>query len=209
MHESWQYSGPSIRRLRPFLFMFRENVFPDLLKFTTYPVNVAQKRAYDQLHRVMTSPRLRSAIPTSLPYYWTEVIALLDRCTAVAYTGSMKVVPKMLGTMFWFGLAVHAGMMPCFNPAIIHVPDQDEDDQLLKVIASTWPLEHNTSRPLQASTRTHEVEYKERYVEVRRFPLDFPFFLSPLSIKSGDYHMTPDDNLMTMNEFIIITCLAM
>jgi len=166
MHDSWQNGGPSIRRIKPFLFIFRPNIFPNLLKYTTYPVNVAQKRAYQQLQKTMKSAQ-RAEIPAALPYYWTEIIALLDRCTAVAYTGSMKVVPKKLGTIFWFGLAVHAGLMPCFNSSVIQVPDEDDDNQRLKVIASQWPLDTKTSRPLQASTRTHQIEYKERFVEVR------------------------------------------
>ena len=165
MHDSWQNSGLSIRCLKPFLFIFRPNVFPNALKYTTYPVNVAQKCIYSQLHKIMTSQR-RGEIPQAMPYYWTEEIALLDRCTAVAYTGSMKVVPKQLGTMFWFGLAVHAGLMPSFNPLIIQVPDDNNNSQILKVIASQWPVNATTSQPLQVSSRTHQIEYKDRFLEV-------------------------------------------
>lgn len=165
MHDSWQNSGPSIRRIKPFLFVFQPNIFPQLLKYTTYPVNMAQKCIYDRLHTVMTSSP-HDEIPCAMLYYWTEQIALLDQCTAVAYTGSMKVVPKKLGTIFWFGLAVHAGLMPSFNPAIIQVPEEDENSQLLKVITSQWPVDAKTSRALQASSRTHQIEYKDRFTEV-------------------------------------------
>jgi hypothetical protein len=120
MHDSWQKSGSSIRRIKPFLFIFRHNVFPNLLKFTTYPVNVAQKSVYSRLQNLMASSEQKET-PQATPYYWTELIALLDRCTAVAYTGSMKVVPKKLGTLFWFGLAIHAGFMPTFNSSIIYL----------------------------------------------------------------------------------------
>jgi hypothetical protein len=172
MHDSWQNSGPSIRRLKPFLFIFRPDVFPNILKYTTYPVNVAQKQLFNHL-RTLPTPRHPSENPAAMRYYWTEEIALFDRCTAVAYTGSMKVVPKKLGTIFWFGLAVHAGLMPTFNPAILQVPDEDDDNvsAFLKVIPSQWPVDAKTSRPLQASTRTHQIEYKERFAEVRQFGL--------------------------------------
>jgi hypothetical protein len=170
MHDSWQKSGPSIRRIKPFLFIFRHNVFPNLLKFTTYPVNVAQKSVYSRLKNFMASSE-QKATPQATPYYWTELIALFDRCTAVAYTGSMKVVPKKLGTLFWFGLAVHAGFMPTFNSSIIQVPDDNDNNQSsetdgMKVLASGWPVDAKTYRPLQASSRTHEIEYKERFLEV-------------------------------------------
>ena len=101
-----------------------------------------------------------------MPYYWTEAIALLDRCTAVTYTGSMKVMPKQLGTLFWFGLGVHAGLMPVFPPTVIQVPDDDDNSQVFKVIASQWPVNATTSHPLQASSRTHQIEYKEHFLEV-------------------------------------------
>ena len=168
MHDSWQKSGPSIRQIKPYLFIFRHNVFPNLLKFTMYPINVAQKSLYSCLQNLMASSEQRGT-PQVTPYYWTEVIAL--RCTAVAYTGGMKVVPKKLGMLFWFGLAVHAGFMLTFNPSIIQVPDDDDnntnsDTDGLKVLSAQWPVDAKTYRPLQASSQTHEIEYKEHFLEV-------------------------------------------
>jgi hypothetical protein len=170
MHKSWERSGTIIRRLRPFLFIFRPRVFPGIIKATTYPVNVAQKRLFSRLKNLMETPDLRKASPPAIPYYWTEVIAIFDRCTAVAYTGSMKVVPKALGTLFWFGVAVHAGLLPCLNPAIVKAPDDETDDQNVKVNPPHWPIDTKTSRPLQGSTRTHEVTFKSRFVEVCPVP---------------------------------------
>ena len=187
MHDSWQKSGPSIRRIKPFLFIFRHTVFPNLLKFTTYPINVAQKSVYSRLKNFMASSD-QKATAQATPYYWTELIALFDRCTAVAYTGSMKVVPKKLGTLFWFGLAVHAGFMPTFNSSIIQVPDDSDNNhgsetEGMKVIASGWPVDAKTYRPLQASSRTHEIEYKERFLEVCNFLHDnICFRLSAINI---------------------------
>ena len=86
----------------------------------------------------------------------------------------MKVVPKKLSTLFWFGLAVHAGFMVTFNSLIIQVPEDSNNNhgsktQGMKVIASGWPVDEKTYCPLQASSHTHEIEYKQCFLEVCNF----------------------------------------
>ena len=78
---------------------------------------------------------------------------------------STKVVPKKLGTVFWFGTAVNTALLPCFNPKIVEFGGGEEGDWM-RVCAAKWPFDDVMQRPLQSSGRTLELEYDVEFQQV-------------------------------------------
>ena len=109
----WLGSSVEMHQLKKYLFLFMSEAYLHLLKWTTFPMNAAQELLYRQL--VEKTKERGETLPKAIWHYWTEVLSMMEHSTAVGYTGSMKIVPRQLGSMMWFGYAVHAGLLPCFN----------------------------------------------------------------------------------------------
>jgi hypothetical protein len=153
--------------LKKYLRILTPDAFPNVLKWTAYPVNMAQKQLYSQFMALPSTPAaVADAAIHAGQHYHMELISMFDRCTAVAFTGSMKVIPRKLGMLMWFGSAVHAGLLPCFNPDVVNFEATQNSDELVIINAKHWPRDQSTGRPLQSSSRTHEVEYGVAFKEV-------------------------------------------
>lgn len=163
----WEKGSGEMHEFKKHLAIFRCDAYPQLLKWTTYPINVAQRQLYEIHKKAMRtkSGEEGTMIPTVIPFYWNEIISMMDRCTAFAYTGSTKVVPKKLGTVFWFGTAVNTALLPCFNPKIVEFGGGEEGDWM-RVCAAKWPFDDVMQRPLQSSGRTLELEYDVEFQQV-------------------------------------------
>jgi len=158
-----------MHRLKKHLVIFQPQAYPSLLKWTTYPVNVAMSMLKDQLDK--WNAKRRGELPDAIPFCWVEVLSMLERCTAGGYTGSMKLIPKQLGTTLWFGLAAHGGFLPCMNSKVVEFPTDNDagDKDWIVVHYKNWPLDKITRQPLQSSTRCHELEYSPNFVKVCAF----------------------------------------
>ena len=156
----WENGSAEMHELKKYLILFIPDAYPNLLKWTTYPINATQKRLYKQLQAIWRSGRAPQELPAALIYYWTELLSVMDRCTAVGYTGSMHIIPKQLGTTMWFGIAIHSSLLLCFSSHIVEfLMDDEREGDWLKVHTVKWPLDPTTRHPLQSSGQTHEIEY--------------------------------------------------
>lgn len=151
--------------LKKYLRILQPNAFPNALKWTAYPVNSMQKQLYEQFMAKLTSGQ-GEQFPKGMMHYGVEIISMLDRCTAVGYTGSMKIVPRQLGKTMWFGNALHAGMLPVFNPDIIDFAPSGTSTHLVDIRGDMWPRDETTGRPLQSTSRAHEIQYGAAFKEV-------------------------------------------
>ena len=183
-----------MHELKKHLFLFTPEAYPHLLKWTTFPMNAAQELLYKQLAE-KTKAR-GETLPKAVWHYWTEVLSMMERSTAVGYTGSMKIVPRQLGSTMWFGYAVHAGLLPCFNRRIVEFPSsagEDTGNDWLKVHASKWPMERSGQRPLTSSGRMQELEYGEGFLQVSTEFIDACIICFNLFTKESD-HVTDNPN---------------
>jgi hypothetical protein len=162
----WQLTSPEMHELKKHLYLFADGVYPHLLKWTTYPINAAQRRLYDQLVTKAALPPSEGGLPMAIRHYWTEVLSVMDRCTGAGYTGSMKIILKNLGIALWFGPAIHGGGLPCFNPSVVEFPPGEEAGDWIRVHGAKWPFDHSSQRPLVSSSRTQTIEYGEDFVQV-------------------------------------------
>jgi hypothetical protein len=168
MCEAWRRGSPLMMELKKYLRILKPDAFPNLLKWTTYPVNAAQKQLYEEFMDNIRSPQ-GEPLPKAMQHYSVEVISMLDRCTAVAYTGSMKIVPRQLGKIMWFGSAMHAGMLPVFNPDILDFARSVTSNGILEIRGDMWPRDATTGRPLQSTSRAQEIQYGATFKEVSHF----------------------------------------
>lgn len=169
MCESWRRGSPLMGVLKKYMCILTPDAFPNLLKWTAYPVNTAQKELYARFMRQSKPGVGADAAVHAGRYYHLELMSMFDRCTAVAFTGSMKVIPRELGTIMWFGSAVHGGLLPCFNPDVVDFEATQNSEELMIIEAKQWPRDAMTGRPLQSSARTHELEYGAGFKEVCDF----------------------------------------
>lgn len=156
--------------LKKELVIFTPDAFPALLKWTTYPINAAQKLLYNRYLELFPTERYvaksENASRRALQHYYLEILSFCDRCTAVGYTGSAKVLLRQLGTIFWFGSAIQGGLLPCFNPKLLEFSCGEDSREVVKVATRLWPIDTQTKRPLQSSSRSHEIEFGSTFKEV-------------------------------------------
>lgn len=166
---TWQFTSPEMHELKKHLYLFAPGVYPDIMKWTTYPINAAQRRLYDKLVEKAALPVSQGGLPMAICHYWTEIVSVMDRCNACGYTGSMKAIPKDIGTVLWVGPSLHEGKLPCFNPAVVEFTLGDDTGDWIRVHGAKWPFNEHTRRPLVSSNRTQTVEYGEDFLQVSSF----------------------------------------
>jgi len=165
MCEAWRHGSPLMTELKKYLRILQPDAFPNVLKWTAYPVNSMQKQLYEQFMAKLASAD-DDKLSKAMLHYGVETMSMLDRCTAVGYTGSMKIVPRQLGKIMWFGSAMHAGMLPVFNPELLDFSPVGTSDHLVDIRGDLWPRDASTGRPLQSTSRAHEIQYGAAFKEV-------------------------------------------
>lgn len=166
---AWTLRPKIMQQLRQHICVLKPGIAPNVIKWTTYPVNIALKSLYKQFLYASDSQVRRSEIDPIVFHIWAQVASMLERATAAGYTGSLKLFPVAIGKIFWIGTAIRTGWLPCLNQSIVKFECNGNDrvDVELSFDAAKWPRKAGTNEPLQSTERGQELEYGQSFKHVR------------------------------------------
>jgi hypothetical protein len=128
-------------------------IFPDMLKWTTYPIYMVQ----NAIRQMVAKARQKQELPQ--PHY-VELASVMERVLAYAHTGNRKVLQKeLLEPLFLYWSLLEEGA-PMLNSAIIPA---ELSGRICRV--DHWPLKSD-GRPAQSSTASLTYHFGATCAEV-------------------------------------------
>lgn len=164
LNRAWG-ATPLLRKVKDSFVLLKPGVYQSLMKASLFPILTVQRMAHERL-----SPLLNPATPLppanrALRFYLLELVSIIERLGAFAYTGNARVLPSALGNQLWFGLAVQGGHLPFFNPAVVEL--SQAGDLGLHINTASWPTDVRGRSPLTSSERAMELTYGTIFAKVR------------------------------------------
>ncbi|KAF8054494.1 hypothetical protein FPV67DRAFT_1682577 [Lyophyllum atratum] len=187
------WTTPSIVSLiRPHITVFREDCFPNLYKWVSYPITLLLESFWKEIEE-----RHRALKPVSP--YTQELVCMLERSLNFCQTGAGKVIVR--GLMEEAGLAL--GLLTDGMPMLWSGVNLTRFD-CPSIIADRWPTQRRTNKPAIASKRSMVINYGEQHAEVyqARFFIEHTLVTMPSDL----YQSFKDD---TMRRCLIIARLSM
>ncbi|KAH9919216.1 uncharacterized protein BXZ73DRAFT_80425 [Epithele typhae] len=132
------------------LIAIKDNNWPALLKWTTFPTRCWIKAVYEtHIHKHLVSQ------PQTLPHpVWVEVIAILDRLFNYAYTGAARVLCGGAMKALFATPAVTMLGFPMLREDIVWIVRGKP-----RIDAKQWPVDHQFKRPHTVSEKAIQYAY--------------------------------------------------
>jgi hypothetical protein len=127
--------------------------YPAIFDWVTYPVQSMLEAAWS----ASKNPRKPDGLPSP---YLVEIIALLERTLAYAYTGSAKVLSRALMDPLYTSRSLIQQGFPTINKAIVSMETSRTTQENVVVISQQgWPLASDRKSPAMCSTACQKMYY--------------------------------------------------
>jgi hypothetical protein len=161
----------------PKFVVLTPGVFPNVFLWTTQGLTLMLESAVEHFKQpVLSTQGSRTSDQQSLSYqerfYYLQLIAVLERTLAYAYTGSPRVLHKSSMEPLWILSSLRDNSYPVFNPDIINTR---VGNSRFALAFEKWPVNRDGYAVLPAE-RAATLTYGATYAEVSRAHL-------PLSCK--------------------------
>jgi hypothetical protein len=142
-----------MQELRSHIVILRPSVFPACIKWTIAPIARLLLQVFDRFQKL----NMKLEIELAEAFYLLELLAVLERVLAYAFTGSGKVFLRKLMDPLWITKSVLSGYLPALNPRIVDIYNGTQNTTY-SIHYAQWPTTI-TGQPLLASLRTIELTY--------------------------------------------------
>ncbi|KAH9910611.1 uncharacterized protein B0H18DRAFT_963080 [Fomitopsis serialis] len=136
--------------LREHLVVFEPKVFPAVYHWTTFPISCLLVELFEDFSQFL---RERNIIPPTQ----IELVALLERCLAYAYTGSGKVLMMSLMDQLLISRGLLWDSLPVFHPHIFHFALVESG--AVRIKAESWPCRGAEREPIMVSLRAVQLTW--------------------------------------------------
>ncbi|TCD63806.1 hypothetical protein EIP91_004928 [Steccherinum ochraceum] len=154
------YGHGSVRRpLRQSLVVFKQGVYPDFLKWTTYGIT----EVLDSIYKSRFTACLHNPFVKTPPIYWVEMISVLERCMNYAHTGHGKVISlPLMGPLYTAASLLDTGFPYVGQVLLIDTNTMNELSVDIKF--EKWPRRVGRAHaPCSASDKAIRLTYGARF----------------------------------------------
>ncbi|EPQ50156.1 hypothetical protein GLOTRDRAFT_97197 [Gloeophyllum trabeum ATCC 11539] len=141
--------------------VFTPGTFPKIFSVMSFPVTSLIERLRHLLAVQQNNFNLRKAVP----FYYIELMSVLERALNFCHTGSVRVIERRLMTALWTGLALVKDGPPCLNPLLISLSLGDRT--AITFSHDRWPTQDLF--PALASGRAQSLTYGNAHFERYRY----------------------------------------
>ncbi|KAF9515149.1 hypothetical protein BS47DRAFT_1391881 [Hydnum rufescens UP504] len=146
-------------QLKQHLSIYTSDAYPALFDWVTYPVQAMLESAWQTVQL--------SQAPSFPSPYMIEVIAVLERALAYAYTGSAKLLSRSLMQPLFTSRALVDHGFPMLSQSIVTMKkDRSTNKSFVSVSSSAWPWNQERKAPATCSDGAQSVYYSKRLYNV-------------------------------------------
>jgi hypothetical protein len=156
------FSDPEVMaQIRSFVIVFRPNVWPQLVNWTTFPMRTALLNIWAAFrHHEITKPN------DPVPWQWVEMANFFERLLSFAHTGQQKFLPTKLLNVLGLASSIKDRGYPTLTRAV------DMRNGIPTVTVATWPVADG--KPILGATSAIEYHWNDSIANVRTLPLSEP-----------------------------------